>query len=221
MQEYKTFAITERAQLRIEQPAPDIWVLDGFYRHPLEVREFALGLNYTVHRAIYDSFCSESLFRNYPPLIRWFEELLGIKITLWHNPKGANTNGSFQYVTAATGPVIHSDSGTNYGGVLFLTPDAPPEKGIGFFQNKALGRTHFPSAEEIAREGWEAFDAHGKRDLWRGHEAPKMDAWTLTHEVPNRFNRLVLFDAKRFHSGLGGFGSTLPDSRLYQTFFFS
>ncbi len=221
MQEYRTFALADRADMQITRPAPDIWVVDGFYRFPLEAREFALGLNYKIHRAIYDTYWTESLFKKYEPFVRCFEALLETKITEWHNPKGTNTNGSFQYITSETGPVIHSDGNTNFGGVLFLTPDAPPEKGIAFFQNKALGITHFPSAEEIARVGWETIDAHGKRDLWRGHEAPKMDAWTMTHSVPNRFNRLVLFNSKRFHSGMGGFGSALPDSRLYQTFFFS
>jgi hypothetical protein len=219
--EYPTFRISSLHDLVISRPDPDIVVVDNFYRDPMQVREFALRLDYRIHTAIYDSQWTESLFIAYKPLIHAFEHLLGIGIAEWHNPPRTASNGSFQYVTEDVGVVIHADSSNRYGGVLYLTPGAPPGKGTGFFQHKETGLIRPPTREDVGRFGAETLERYRRRDQWRGGQTPRLEAWTLLQEVTNRFNRLVLFDATRYHSGLGGFGTTKEDGRLYQTFFFS
>ena len=45
--------------------------------------------------------------------------------------------------------------------------------------------------------------------------------WELVDTVGNVFNRLVLFNAYRYHMSMDYFGDTKENGRLFQTFFFS
>jgi len=221
MVDFSVFAITPHSKLTIARPERDIIVVDGFYERPRDVRAFALSREFSVHTSIYDSYWTPSLFDAHQPMIDAFQEILGVEITAWRHPSRTTANGSFQYVTRETGPVIHADGVTRYGGVLYLTPDPPAHSGIGFFRHNDSGLLRTPTAADFERIGRERLELYRQRDQWRGGEAPRLDAWALVCEVPNVFNRLVLFAGDRFHSGLGGFGTTKDDARLYQTFFFS
>jgi hypothetical protein len=45
--------------------------------------------------------------------------------------------------------------------------------------------------------------------------------WQLVDRVGNVFNRLILFDSKRFHMSMDYFGDSKENGRLFQVFFFS
>jgi hypothetical protein len=45
--------------------------------------------------------------------------------------------------------------------------------------------------------------------------------WELADTVGNVFNRLVLFNSKRFHMSMDYFGDTKDNGRLFQVFFFT
>ena len=45
--------------------------------------------------------------------------------------------------------------------------------------------------------------------------------WEQVDKVGNIFNRLILFNAKRFHMSLDYFGNSKENGRLFQVFFFS
>jgi hypothetical protein len=45
--------------------------------------------------------------------------------------------------------------------------------------------------------------------------------WELVDQVGNVFNRLVLFDANRYHMSMDYFGDSSSNGRLFQVFFFS
>lgn len=86
-----------------------------------------------------------------------------------------------------------------WSGLVYLTPNAPPEVGTTIWREKATGKC-------IASEGAK-FD----------QDASKFDLALL---VENRFNRLVLFRENVLHRAEHGFGTTNDTSRLTQTFFF-
>jgi hypothetical protein len=48
-----------------------------------------------------------------------------------------------------------------------------------------------------------------------------MTKWELVDKVANVFNRLILFDARRYHMSLDYFGDSKENGRLFQVFFFS
>jgi hypothetical protein len=49
-------------------------------------------------------------------------------------------------------------------------------------------------------------------------DAPDPSKWELTHRVPMKFNRAVLFDATLFHAASEGFGGSPDNGRLAQVF---
>jgi len=166
----------------------NIIVVDDFYNNPKEVREHALQLDYEI-------------LGNYPGcrsvpepteqsayLKTFFEkEILHRNIFNWVN----EYNTCYQYTTAEDSTWVHSD-GTEWAGVLFLTPDAPIESGTATYESKV-----------------------SKPD------SNNLEHWTQTNFIGNIFNRLVLYNGKLSHrSVLPGFGTSKETGRLFQTFFF-
>ncbi len=86
-----------------------------------------------------------------------------------------------------------------WSGLVYLTPNAPPEVGTTIWREKSTGRC-------IAAKG-----AKFEQDV------RKFDLALL---VENRFNRLVLFRENVLHRAEQGFGATKDTARLTQTFFF-
>jgi hypothetical protein len=173
----------------------NIIVIDNFYKNPLEVREFALKETYTVSGNYpgkrTKSFANKELKETLQNYIRPFTG----EITDF--PMDTSTyNGAFQYTTSRERSWIHVDPYNSWGGVLFLTPDAPLTSGTGFYKLKD------PSTDP----------SKFSQDLTK---------WDLVDQVGNVFNRLVLFNSKRYHMSMDYFGSDLLDSRLFQVFFFS
>jgi len=172
-------------------------VIDDFYINPDEVRDFALAQNFNVdgnypgHRTrnyITEStkgLLQEILFPHSGLVTHWLD-----------GPEGYT--GAFQLTTARDKSWIHNDSFNNWGGVLYLTPDAPEIGGTGFFRSKIDG------------------SLTGTREDLPGADKSK---WEKVGEVGNVYNRLVLFRADQWHSSLEYFGDDMQDGRLTQVFF--
>ena len=114
-------------------------------------------------------------------------------------------NGSFQYTTSRDRSWIHTDKWNNWAGVLFMTPDAPLSSGTAFyrFNDGATCEAECNNKDEV--------------DRW----SQDFTKWELVDTVGNVFNRLVLFNAHRYHMSMDYFGDTKENGRLFQTFFFS
>jgi len=117
-------------------------------------------------------------------------------------------NGAFQYTTSRDRSWIHVDNFNNWAGVLYMTPDAPLSSGTGFYKYK--DGTTYESDLKIMDNKAE-IDAFCQ-DLTR---------WEQVDKVGNLFNRLVLFNSKRYHMSLDYFGNSKENGRLFQVFFFS
>ena len=174
-------------------------IIDNFYNDVDDVRRIALGMEFGVAG-------------NYPgrrtkPFINdnvksAFENIIGLKILDWNS----EYNSSFQFTTSRDRSWIHCDEYNNWGGVLYLTPNAPFSSGTAFYKHNVLGISKF--TEESVLEP-------------TGKDSQDMTKWTEIDRVGNVYNRLILFDAKRFHSSVDYFGDSLQNGRLFQTFFFT
>jgi len=195
----------------VRRPTCGLIVVDNFYNNPVETRNYILTQDFSVkgnfpgQRTI--SYATEEL-KN---IIQSYVEPFGGKITEFPCPtadKNDMYNGSFQYATSRDRSWIHTDSWNNWAGVLYLTPDAPLSSGTAFYR--------FNDGATCEQEGTVL---NNKTNVDRFSQ--DLTKWELVDKVGNVFNRLILFNARRYHMSLDYFGDTKENSRLFQTFFFS
>ena len=105
---------------------------------------------------------------------------------------------------------VHSDNvNKNYlieenrwGGVLYLTPDAPLEAGTSFYRSKLNNSIYNHDNDEL------------------NQYSQDMTKWEVAGEVKNIYNRLILFRGDQWHSSTTYFGQDHETGRLTQVFFF-
>lgn len=176
-------------------------IVDNFYRNPDELRSMALHAdfsergNYPGQRTV--PYLNDEITRAIPALI-------GESILDWEEDVA---NGSFQYTTCRDRTWIHADLHNAWAGVLYLTPNAPSSGGTGFYRHIETGLYRYPDDQELRNKC--------------ARDAQDYTKWERLDSVANVYNRLVLFDAKRFHASQDYFGHDLNDGRLFQTFFFN
>lgn len=201
-------------EIKVNQKCNDrIFVVDNFYEDPDKVRDFALlQVYFEGEGAVGYRTRKQFLFDG---VKEKFEEILREKIPD-HTPNGygwkdAGINGRFQSVRAGSPMVYHCDA-QKWAGIIYLTPDAPPQSGTSIYRHKKTKIYHNTQINWDIGQGLEVFNQH----TW-GDPTPyeKMDT------IGNVYNRLVIFDGGLIHSGNDYFGWDIPSSRLFQMFFFS
>jgi len=195
-------------------PSCKLIVIDNFYNNAKETRDYVLSQefsvrgNYPGQRTI--SYATEEL----KAIIQKYLEPFAGKITTFPIPNkdGSDAskiyNGSFQYTTSRDRSWIHTDKFNNWAGVLYLTPDAPETSGTGFFKFYN-GSTCQADTDRM------------KCQSEIDKASQDMTKWTMVDVVGNVFNRLILFDANRYHMSMDYFGDNKENGRLFQVFFFS
>jgi hypothetical protein len=184
---------------------PSLMIFDNFYSNPYQVRDYAVSLPFTVS-GNYPGFRTDIMRGQYNTEAKiMFEDMLRKKITFW--PEQDNT--SFQYTTAVDVTWVHYDS-TNWAGVLYLTPDAPLESGTAIYRNK--------ETKIFMHDPKKPSTDYNNNDKVLNN----LDCWEPIVQVSNIFNRLVVYRGDYYHrSMLPGFGDSVYNGRLFQTFFFN
>jgi hypothetical protein len=180
---------------------PTFMVVDNFYKNPDIIRDFALKLDFQENPKFHKGKrCINPGFR-FPGLKEQFECILNAKID---NFDKYETNGCFQYCIAGEQAVFHSDF-QQYAGVLFLTPDAPPQTGTRFYRSRVTKKM---------KAGADEYGVVYKTGHLDSTQFDEVDA------VGNVYNRIVLFDARLIHAAPLYFGTDVKNGRLFQLFFF-
>jgi hypothetical protein len=182
------------------------WIVDNFYENPDEVRKFALEQDF-LEGGIGRGFIGRRTHQQFlfPGLKERFEEIIGRKIAKWEEH---GMNGRFQVAWAGEPLVWHCDS-QKWGGMLYLTPDAPYQCGTTLYAHKQT------RARNYYEEGWDA--------AWKNIPGdPHLDGTSFepVDVLGNVYNRLVIFDASSIHSASQYFGTVMENARLWQMFFF-
>jgi beta-1,4-mannosyl-glycoprotein beta-1,4-N-acetylglucosaminyltransferase len=195
-------------------PRPNVIVIDNFYKNVDEIREYALSQTYQSpenHGAV--GYRCESGKKIMDGTKETFERLLGGTIPngSQHGEWGYSTNGCFQWCNVRVPIVYHCDS-QKYAGIIYLTPNAPPNCGTSFFRHKNY---KIRNSSIFSKSDWY------KSDL--NHKEPHLDKtqWEIVDSVGNVYNRLVIFDAQYIHAVTEYFGEDINNSRLFQLFFFN
>ena len=196
------------------RPECGLIVVDNFYNNAMETRNYILTQNFIVKGNFPGQRTISYATNDLKNIIQSYVEPFGGKITLFPCPKEDNSdaheiyNGAFQYTTSRDRSWVHTDSWNNWAGVLFMTPDAPLTAGTAFYK--------FMDGAMSEKEGKVL---NNKNDTDRFSQ--DLTKWEMVDRVGNVFNRLVLFNANRYHMSMDYFGDSKETGRLFQTFFFS
>ena len=193
-------------------PSCGLIIVDNFYNNAMETRNYILSQEFSV-TGNYPGQRSKSYANDHlKDIIQTYIEPFGGKITEFPIPSVDDSidvyNGAFQYTTSTDRSWIHTDSWNNWAGIVFLTPDAPLSSGTGFYRFKDGAM-----CEEDGKI------LNNKDELDRCSQ--DLTKWEMVDRVGNVFNRLVLFNSKRYHMSQDYFGDTKENGRLFQVFFFS
>ena len=186
--------------------------VDNFYENPDEVREFALKQEFQLHKEYHKGRRTDIVYRP-ESLKAKFESIIGKKITSWDK---YGVNGCFQYCTAEDPIVYHYDS-QNYAGVIYLTPDAPPESGTTFYRSRKNKLTKIMDNPHAEKTGKTFDELHNETFATGFYDSTQFD---VVDVVGNVYNRLVIWDALTLHAASRYFGTDLHNSRLFHLFFF-
>lgn len=189
-----------------------LFVVDDFYEDPMMVRELALQQTYFKGEgAVGERTRTQFLFEG---LKERFEEIMQLKIADhtennfgWYDE---GINGRFQFCIGGVPQVFHCDE-QKWAGLIYLTPDAPPQSGTSFYRHKESKVYHSSQIDWSVGKNGNVFSLDTFLDP---------TPYERQDFVGNVFNRLVLFDGKLIHSGNDYFGHNLETGRLFQIFFF-
>ena len=177
-----------------------LFVVDNFYSNPDEIRQYALGVEFTEDLRFYKG--SRSALAYHPPgIVESFESIMGQKIV---NFDTNMPNGCFQITTSFDPQVYHHDL-QKWAAMIYLTPNAPIESGT------RLIRSKFNKAGHINDPGINMAFEGGFLDSTK---------FEVVDSAANMYNRLVIMDAQSIHSAGPYFGKTKEDGRLTHLFFF-
>lgn len=187
--------------------------VDDFYEDPYAVRDLALKSEYFEGEGAVGSRTRKQFL--FEGVKEKFEEIMDLEI-LETTPDGmgwrdGGINGRFQTCSAGTPLVYHCDS-QMWAGMVYLTPDAPPQCGTTFFRHKDTKIRHNSQIDWDSGQGLKVFNQHTFLDRTPYEEVDK---------VGNVFNRLVIFDGGLIHSASEYFGWNLESNRLFHMFFFN
>jgi FkbM family methyltransferase len=195
-----------------KNPDKRFFVVENFYQDPYSVRNLALeSVFFEGEGAVGSRTRKQFLFEG---VKEKFEEIMGKKI-LDHTPDGMGwrdigINGRFQTCTSGTPLVYHCDA-QKWAGMVYLTPDAPPQCGTTFFKHRKTGIRHNSEIDWSSGQGLEVFN---QKTFLDG------TPYEMVDKIGNVFNRLVIFDGSLIHSASEYFGWDLESSRLFHMFFF-
>jgi hypothetical protein len=190
-----------------------LFVVDNFYEDPLAVREVALNQDYFQGEgAVGERTRVQFLFEG---LKERFEQIMQVSIAD-HTENGfgwfdVGVNGRFQSCIGGVPQVFHCDE-QQWAGLIFLTPDAPPQSGTTFYRHKDSKVFHKNDIDWSIGDNGNVFTKPTYLDP---------TPFEAQDKIGNVFNRLVIFDGGLIHSGNDYFGHSRETGRLFQIFFFN
>ncbi|EEM92343.1 hypothetical protein bthur0013_63200 [Bacillus thuringiensis IBL 200] len=146
-----------------------------------------------------------------------FEKLIGKEIDA---DPDRFTYGGFRLITEETGlmPKIHADS-IDWAVMIFLTPNAPLDKGVGFYRHIKTGLEGPPTDQKARELGFEDAAEFERAVIHR--DQANLDCWELVSSISPVYNRLVMFRGRElYHAPIGGFGNSPENCRITHNFFF-
>jgi hypothetical protein len=195
-----------------ERPTCNLIVIDDFYENPLEVRNFALNLNFYENEYHPGGRTDKQYLTDHYDKIKMYLQPFGC---VEHIFSTTRCSGTFQYNIASDKSWIHTDSVEevpedyeSWAAIIYLTPNSPYSAGTGFFKFCDGTITN----DEIELMNNRSIIQQSAREY-------KTNKWRMVSSVGNVFNRFILFKSDQLHMSLDYFGTDKYDGRLIQVFF--
>lgn len=196
--------------------APRI-IVDGFLPNPEEYRKQALAQKfYTVRGPDGENYKNISVQPSdeFEPLL---SKILDVPVKVGYSLLRLNFSGE------SPNNAVHSDNSYDeFASVLYLNTPEQCEinnSGTSFWRHKSTGFASFPDQSEAEAAGYDYQHLFEILALsWND-----ADAWELIEHIPMKFNRLLIYSTKRFHSRwpFTAFGDRPETGRLIHVAFFS
>jgi hypothetical protein len=181
-----------------------IIVIDNFYSDPDYIRQKAFGMEWFDKMGNHPG--KRTKFDRHPSVKSALEKAVGTKITNW-DVDWNEYNGSYNLCKSWDKCWIHSDWGTSWACVVYLTPDAPLASGTALYKHKKTGCRVRPKDDKLAEE--------------IDKDSLDFTAWEVTDFVGNVYNRAIIYRGEFYHAAVQYFGHEDEYCRMHQTFFFS
>ena len=204
-----------RENINNRKPSCGLIVIDNFYNNAIDTRNYILSQEFKVRGNFPGQRTRSFANTHLREIIQEYIFPFGGKIIDFPMPPNETNNediqiynGAFQYTTSRDRSWVHVDGFNNWAGIVYMTPDAPLSSGTGFY--KYRDETTYEADLNIM---------NNKDEIDRFCQ--DLTKWEQIDRVGNVFNRLILFNSKRYHMSLDYFGDSKENGRLFQVFFFS
>jgi hypothetical protein len=195
---------------------PALWVIDDFLGNAEEVREQALGLNYTRTGHYPGRGSAEKL------TIGGLEQVVSAisrqRLDANWPPEVAHATCRLTLASDVEEALIHVDL-SHLSGILYLSRDEDCQGGTEFYRHKRTGTDRMPmNAAELKARGYASYQEL-EQDILKKDGADRSQ-WEHAMTVPMRFNRLILLHPHYWHTAGPGFGDSVENGRLVYLMFF-
>jgi len=201
-----------------------LFIRDDFFKNPYAVRNAALKQNYTSaeggewpgHRSMAHESISDVVV----------EEVRGVT----RNPSLKLEKSSFQYVTKDYDEGVYHPDYNYYTCIIYLSLEPPPNSGTSLCFYGDIAEDAYKNGKE-AESAWEKLESakfnfyKDPKNFLNRYNYGRMRRRHNAHfnpvaTIPNKFNRLILFDGNLYHRAHKFFGTSVEDARLTLTSFF-
>lgn len=194
-----------------------IIIIDDFYENPWEMHNLAINAKYEdKNQGNYPGLNSEKSFLT-EESHKKICQVLGKKVF----PSKQTSCGHFRISkNNQVGKLkIHADMFDDWAAVLYLTLPSHCEgkPGTSFYVHKQTGLDHWPNDHEMKFYGWK-----NMYELKKGFctvDGNDTNSWYKYSTIFMKYNRMVLFDSKLWHSNEDSFGDNIDNCRIVQLFF--
>ncbi len=202
-----------------------IYICDDFFSDPYSLRSFAIKQEYSIARANYPGFRSQSVPES---VVKYIEDEAK---NVTKNSLLKCTEISFQSVPKDYREGQYHYDEELYVSVVFLSMDPPPNSGMEVYDSESKeGSANMPP-DYITESRYYNFLSVKENfykdttNFLKGYKYARMTKRMNSYfdpsvKIPNKFNRFVIFNCRQWHRAQNFFGTSIGNSRLTLVSFF-
>lgn len=188
-------------------------IVDSFFKYPLDVREFALSLEYSPHKdGLYSGKRTQSLHDTHPNFFYNVCDKILACYSLKYTEYSARMHFHLTDERAGSSGWVHTDDGILSSIIYLNLNNNNLENGTNIFKLRNLNHT----GEQVSLMRDSFITGNDNEQAKNLHNKD----FTPTLCIGSIFNRMAAYDGTTCHSGMGYYGNNETTSRLTLLTFF-